>query len=202
MKKLLLFLTLLVLAISTKAQSSEQEIKFKDYEMGKYSKMKISFGGIYEKLWTFKTGKQMIRFTPEDLLKTAKVFEDAINKVIKWNKIADENKVDKLLKTLPFSFNTTRGVLWDSGYESVGSQKAEFVYERFIDSEKITHSYMTTRVTQYGEYNVRSASFAFPSVDTNDKKKLDIFYNFLDFIKNNKNIIKEKLSKTKVDLFK
>ena len=42
---------------------------------------------------------------------------------------------------MPFTFFTTRGMLEDSGYESVGPKKAEFEFERFVMNGK-TYSYL------------------------------------------------------------
>ena len=64
---------------------------------------------------------------------------------------------------MPFTFFTTRGMLEDSGYESVGPKKAEFEFERFVMNGK-TYSYLKTSIWQNGEYNVRSAFFQFPSI--------------------------------------
>ena len=101
---------------------------------------------------------------------------------------------------MPFTFFTTRGMLEDSGYESVGPKKAEFEFERFVMNGK-TYSYLKTSIWQNGEYNVRSAFFQFPSIDVRDEKMVSKFLNFLNFMKSNKSIIEEKIGETKADLF-
>jgi len=185
MKKLILLL--LLVPIITIGQISEQEIPFDNYEPRKYSKMEISFGGKYtDDVWSFR--------------KAAESFENAYNKAVEWNQVADDNNVEKLTKVMPFTFFTTRGMLEDSGYESVGPKKAEFEFERFVMNGK-TYSYLKTSIWQNGEYNVRSAFFQFPSIDVRDEKMVSKFLNFLNFMKSNKSIIEEKIGETKADLF-
>jgi hypothetical protein len=199
MKKLILLL--LLVPIITIGQISEQEIPFDNYEPRKYSKMEISFGGKYtDDVWSFRKGDQRINFTPDDLEKAAESFENAYNKAVEWNQVADDNNVEKLTKVMPFTFFTTRGMLEDSGYESVGPKKAEFEFERFVMNGK-TYSYLKTSIWQNGEYNVRSAFFQFPSIDVRDEKMVSKFLNFLNFMKSNKSIIEEKIGETKADLF-
>jgi hypothetical protein len=199
MKKLILLL--LLVPIITIGQISEQEIPFDNYEPRKYSKMEISFGGKYtDDVWSFRKGDQRINFTPDDLEKAAESFQNAYNKAVEWNQVADDNNVEKLTKVMPFTFFTTRGMLEDSGYESVGPKKAEFEFERFVMNGK-TYSYLKTSIWQNGEYNVRSAFFQFPSIDVRDEKMVSKFLNFLNFMKSNKSIIEEKIGETKADLF-
>jgi hypothetical protein len=199
MKKLILLL--LLVPIITIGQISEQEIPFDNYEPRKYSKMEISFGGKYtDDVWSFRKGDQRINFTPDDLEKAAESFDNAYNKAVEWNQVADDNNVEKLTKVMPFTFFTTRGMLEDSGYESVGPKKAEFEFERFVMNGK-TYSYLKTSIWQNGEYNVRSAFFQFPSIDVRDEKMVSKFLNFLNFMKSNKSIIEEKIGETKADLF-
>ena len=198
MKKIIL---LIILPIFCFAQESEQVIRFDDYKVG-YSKMKISFGGKYSsKFWKFKTGDQIIYFSPDDLTKAADSFEAAFNKALEWDKIADENDVEKLSKDMTFTFKTTRGMLEDSGYESVGPKDADFSFERFVSSANETFSYLKTSIWQNGEYNIRSAFFSFPSVNVRDAEQVAKFSEFLNFIKSNKSIIEEKLKDSKADLF-
>jgi len=201
MKKLLSLLFIFSIS-QINAQSSLATIDFDNYETSKYSSMKISFGGKYNsKLWKFTKGSQIIYFTPNDLETAAKVFEEAINKALEWDKIADENNVEELTKEMQYSFSTTKGMLEDSGYEIVGPKKSEFEFERFTSNGK-AKSYMKTSIWQNGDYNVRSAFFKFPSLNVKDKKSMESFYKFLDFMKNNKSIINEKLKDSKEDLFK
>ena len=200
MKKLLLLL--LFIPLTSFGQVSEQKIKFDNYKVGN-SSMKISFGGQYsDDVWKFKEGDQIIYFTPDDLAKAVEAFESAFKKAVEWDKVANENNVDKLVKVMPFTFNTTEGMLYDSGYESVGSKKAKFKFERFVSSTKETFSYVSTSIWQNGEYNVRSAYFQFPSINVRDKESVDKFQEFLNFMKSNKSIIEEKISSSKTDLFK
>lgn len=200
MKKLLSLLFIVPL-LQINAQTSETTIKFDNYETSKYSSMKISFGGKYSsKLWQFKSGSQIIYFTPDDLQTAGQVFEEAINKALEWDKIADDNNVEKLSKEMKYSFSTTKGMLEDAGYESVGPKKSDFEFERFTSNGKAS-SFMKTRIWQNGDYNVRSAFFRFPSLNIKDEMHMENFYKFLDFMKNNKSIINEKLKDSKEDLF-
>ena len=199
MKKLLLLL--MFIPLMSFGQVSEQEIKFDNYAPEKYSKMEISFGGKFsDDVWTFRKSSQIIYFTPDDLVKAAEAFEGAYNKAVEWNKVADENNVEKLMKVMPFSFSTTKGMLEDSGYESVGPKKAEFEFERFTMSGE-ANSYFKASIWQNGDYNVRSAYFQFPSINVRDKEMVDKFLEFLNFMKSNKSIIEEKIGSSKADLF-
>ena len=115
MKKLILLL--LLVPIITIGQISEQEIPFDNYEPRKYSKMEISFGGKYtDDVWSFRKGDQRINFTPDDLEKAAESFENAYNKAVEWNQVADDNNVKKLTKVMPFTFFKTRRMIEDSDY--------------------------------------------------------------------------------------
>jgi hypothetical protein len=182
------------------SQTSDQEIKFDDYTIG-YSKIGISFGGkSNENVWEFKNGNQYIKFTPDDLEKAAVEFENAYNKAVEWDKIADDNDVNELIKEIPFSFFTTRGMIEEAGYESVGSMDGQFEFQRGVITEEIT-SFLTTRVYQHDEYFVRSAFFNFPAFDIRKNEEVEKFIEFLDFIKNNKSIIEEKLKDSKSNLF-
>jgi hypothetical protein len=182
------------------SQTSDQEIKFDDYTIG-YSKIGISFGGKYnENVWEFKNGNQYIKFTPDDLEKAAVEFENAYNKAVEWDKIADDNDVNELIKEIPFSFFTTRGMIEEAGYESVGSMDGKFEFQRGVITEEIT-SFLTTRVYQHDEYFVRSAFFNFPAFDIRKNEEVEKFIEFLDFIKNNKSIIEEKIKDSKSNLF-
>ena len=199
MKNLLLLL--LFIPLISFGQVSEQEIKFDNYAPEEYSKMEISFGGKYsDDVWKFKTGKQIIYFTPDDLVKAAEAFEGAYNKAVKWNKVADENNVEKLMKVMPFSFSTTKGMLEDSGFEVVGPKKAEFEFERFTFQGE-AKSYFKASIFQNGDYGVRSAYFQFPSINVRNKEMVDEFLEFLNFMKSNKSIIDEKIGSSKADLF-
>jgi hypothetical protein len=199
MKKLILLL--LFIPLISFGQVSEQVIKFDNYEPGKYSKMEISFGGKYfDDVWEFTSGSQIIHFTPYDLVKAAEAFEGAYNKAVEWDKVADENNVEKLMKVMPFSFSTTKGMLEDAGYEIVGPKKAEFEFERFTMSGE-TNSFLKASIWQNGDYNVRSAYFKFPSINVRDKEMVDKFLEFLNFMKSNKSIIEKKIESSKADLF-
>jgi len=201
MRKLLLLLFVTSI-FQLNAQSSATPINFDDYKTSEYSKIKITFGGKYnEEVWEFKSRSQFIYFTPADLLKAALVYEQAMNKALEWDKIADENNVEKLRKEMKLSFKTTRGMLEDSGYESVGTHNSKFEYGRSTSGDK-TSSVLYVRIFQSGDYNVRSAFFNFPNIDLKNKGQMDKFYAFLDFMKNNQSIISEKLKNSKEDLFK
>ena len=186
MKKLLLLL--MFIPLMSFGQVSEQEIKFDNYAPEKYSKMEISFGGKFsDDVWTFRKSSQIIYFTPDDLVKAAEAFEGAYNKAVEWNKVADENNVEKLMKVMPFSFSTTKGM-------------SEFEFERFTMSGE-ANSYFKASIWQNGDYNVRSAYFQFPSINVRDKEMVDKFLEFLNFMKSNKSIIEEKIGSSKADLF-
>ena len=73
MKKLLLLL--MFIPLMSFGQVSEQEIKFDNYAPDKWSPMEISFGGKFsDDVWTFRKRKQIIYFTPDDLVKAAEAF--------------------------------------------------------------------------------------------------------------------------------
>jgi hypothetical protein len=198
MKKLLLIL--LIVPVLGFSQTSDQKIDFDDYSIG-YSKIEISFGGKYtENVWEFKSGKQYVNFTPDDLEKAAIEFENAYKKAVEWDKVADENDVNELTKEIPFSFFTTRGMLEDSGYKSVGSMEGKFEFQRSTEAREIK-SFLATRVYQHDEYFVRTAFFRFPGFDVRNDGEVEKFLEFLEFIKNNKSIIQEKLKDSKSNLF-
>ena len=50
MKKLFLLILITLFTIGTNAQSSETEFRFENFEIGRYYKVKISFGGEYNKI--------------------------------------------------------------------------------------------------------------------------------------------------------
>ncbi len=197
MKKILYLLFTALITFSGFAQSSETEFRFDNFEIGRYYKVKISFGGEYNKnYWQFKTGNQYIYFTQDDLDKATIEFEKAFNKAIEWDKVADENNVDKLNKKMDFSFKTTRGMLEDAGYESVGSFNSKFQFIRTQSSGK-TSSEMRCDIYQHDEYVVRSANFAFPVINVRDESHVQAFNNFLTFLKNSKTLVLEKIAKEK-----
>lgn len=196
MKKLLLVLVATLFTISLNAQSSETEFKFDDYKQ-QYSKLEISFGGEYNKSnWQLKKGDQYIYLTQDDLDKATIEIEKAFNKAVEWDKVADENNVDKLNKKMDFSFRTTGGMLNDSGFEGVGPHDAEFKFERFEMSGK-TYSYMSCNVWQSGDYGVRSANCAVVGVNVRDESQVQAFNKFLNFLKNSKTLVLERIAKEK-----
>lgn len=197
MKKLFLLILITLFTIGTNAQSSETEFRFENFEIGRYYKVKISFGGEYNKnYWQFKSDNQYIYFTQDDLDKATIEFEKAFNKAIEWDKVADENNVDKLNKKMDFSFKTTRGMLEDAGYESVGSFNSKFQFIRTQSSGK-TSSEMRCDIYQHDEYVVRSAFFKFPAINVRDESHVQAFNKFLTFLKNSKTLVLERIAKEK-----
>jgi len=182
------------------AQTSEQTIQMYDLKIG-YSKVNIEFGGKYKPgVYTLQSFDQSIYLTPEALVKLGEGIKNAIVKAKEWNDLAIANGVDNMEKVMPINgYFTTGGMIYDHGFKGTGSSEFEFKFRK--EYKEGNWDVAKVFISVWQSESVYSNWFYFPTIDTNKTSDLESLTEFLTFIDNSSNLLKEKLGEKKEHLF-
>lgn len=209
--RLTLLLAVLSIGLNVTAQSSDTDFYFGEKfttnkssfvkRLNKKSGIVMSFGGEnrpdkwrLKRYYSTDSKTQSIYLTQEGLDKFSTEIEKALNKAIKWDSIANSNGVDNLKKRMDgIVFTTQGGMINDSGFEVAGPTESDIFFHR-TTYNNVTKSNLRVSVFQMGKYGVRAAKWELPNVDVRDEQDLLKLREFIEFLKNSKSMLTDKIN--------
>ena len=207
MKKLILILLFIPTVFTGQIKefvSDEQLLVFDDGK--KYNSTKVYYQSKYSfqrDQLTFKDGYQRVYIKMNRIKEFGDLYEKGMNKAFEWAKIARENGVPELEKSMEWKFKTDGGMLYDaSSFETSGKKDGEF--EVIIrTNEKKDYINYRYRVFQTDEYIVYTAFADLGLVILSDEEDLNAAKKFIDFCKNYETYVNAAIDKfnSKDDLF-
>ena len=207
MKKLFLLLLFIPTVFTGQIKefvSDEQLLVFDDGK--KYNSTKVYYQSKYSfqrDQLTFKDGYQRVYIKMNRIKEFGDLYEKGMNKAFEWAKIARENGVPELEKSMEWKFKTDGGMLYDaSSFETSGKKDGEF--EVIIrTNEKKDYINYRYRVFQTDEYIIYTAFADLGLVILSDEEDLNAAKKFIDFCKNYETYVNAAIDKfnSKDDLF-
>ena len=188
MKKLILLLLFIPLGFTGQIKefnSDEPLLVFDDGQ--KYNSTKVYYNSKYSfqrDQLSFKDGYQSVYIKMNRIKEFGDLYEKGMNKAFEWAKIARENGVPELEKSMDWKFKTDGGMLYDaSSFETSGKKDGEFEVVIRTNKKKDYISYRY-RVFQTDEYTVYTAFANLWLVILSDEEDLNAAKKFIDFCKN------------------
>ena len=188
MKKLILLLLFIPLGFTGQIKefnSDEPLLVFDDGQ--KYNSTKVYYNSKYSfqrDQLSFKDGYQSVYIKMNRIKEFGDLYEKGMNKAFEWAKIARENGVPELEKSMDWKFKTDGGMLYDaSSFETSGKKDGEFEVVIRTNKKKDYINYRY-RVFQTDEYTVYTAFANLGLVILSDEEDLNAAKKFIDFCKN------------------
>ena len=208
MKKLLLLLMLIPLMTVGQIKDFVSDDKLLVYDDGqKYVTTKVFYETKYDferDQLSFTQGNQRIYIKMSRIKEFADLYEKGMNKALEWAKVARENNVPEVKKSMDWKFKTDGGMLYDaSSFKTVGKKDGEFEVIIKIDKKKDYINYRY-RVFQTDEYIVYSAFANIGLVNNLSKPEdLKVAKQFIEFCRNYETYVNAAIDKfnSKDDLF-
>tara|TARA_B100000989_G_scaffold236042_1_gene182895 strand:+ start:507 stop:1133 length:627 start_codon:yes stop_codon:yes gene_type:complete len=199
MKKLTLLLLLVPIFVFGQIKEFDSDEELLVFDDGKqYNSTKVYYKSKYSfqrDQLSFKDGYQSVYIKMNRVKEFGDLYEKGMNKAFEWAKIARENGVPELKKSMDWKFRTDGGMLYDaSSFESSGKKDGEFEVTIRTDKKQDYINYRY-RVFQTDEYIVYTAFADLGLVILSNEEDLNAAKKFIDFCKNYETYVNSAIDK-------